>query len=65
MVEIHVNHDGSLSEKPKLFGKRSGHDLLDEECIAMAERTTFDPIPAHVDAPAMFRIRIEFKLVNR
>jgi len=65
MVVIKLNHDGSLAEKPKVFGKGTGHALLDEECVAMAERTTFAPIPAHVPAPVTFRIPVEFHLVNR
>ena len=65
MVVIRLNHDGSLAEKPKVFGKGSGHELLDEECVAMAERTTFAPIPAHIAAPVTFRIPVEFHLVNR
>jgi TonB family protein len=65
MVVIKLNHDGTLAEKPKVFGKGTGHALLDEECVAMAERTTFPPIPASVEAPVTFRIPIEFHLVNR
>jgi protein TonB len=65
MVVIKLNHDGSLAEKPKVFGKGTGHALLDEECVAMAERTAFPPIPVTVDAPVTFRIPIEFHLVNR
>jgi TonB family protein len=65
MVVVKLNHDGSLAEKPKVFGKGTGHALLDEECVAMAERTTFPPIPASVETPVTFRIPIEFHLVNR
>ena len=65
VVVLKINHDGSLASKPTIVRPGSGHALLDEECIAMAERTTFPPIPAHVDVPAIFRIPIEFKLVNR
>ena len=65
MVTVKVNHDGTLAAPPKLFGKGTGHPDLDEECVAMAIRTTFPPIPDHIAAPMTFRFPIEFHLVNR
>ena len=65
MVVVKLNHDGSLAGPPKIFGKGTGHPDLDEECIAMATRTTFPTIPDNVAAPVTFRFPIEFTLVNR
>jgi protein TonB len=65
IVKVLVNHDGSLAAKPTLVGKGTGHDVLDEECLAMAERVQFGPIPAHVQAPVTFRFPIDFMLQNR
>lgn len=65
MVSVRLNRDGSLATKPTIAGKGSGHEILDEECIAMAERVKFKPIPAHVEVPYLVRFPVEFKLVNR
>jgi TonB family protein len=65
IVSVKLNHDGSLAAPPKLLGKGTGHAVLDAECIAMAERTTFPPIPTHVPAPITMRFPIEFVLENR
>jgi protein TonB len=65
VVKVQVNHDGSLAGKPTIVGKGTGHDVLDEECVAMAERVKFPPIPADVEAPVTFRFPIEFHLENR
>ncbi len=64
VVSVKLNHDGSLASPPKLLGKGTGHDVLDAECTAMAERTRFAPIPSHVPAPVTFRFPIEFVLEN-
>ncbi len=65
MVKVMINHDGSLNTRPSITGKGTGNELLDEECIAMAERVKFPPIPAEVDAPVTYRFPVEFKLLNR
>lgn len=65
MVVVKLNHDGSLAGPPKIFGKGTGHPDLDEECLAMATRTTFPTIPENVATPVTFRFPIEFTLVNR
>ncbi len=65
VVSVKLNHDGSLAAPPKILGKGTGHAVLDEECIAMAERTTFPTIPAHVPAPVSMRFPVEFHLENR
>jgi TonB family protein len=65
IVKVQLNHDGSLAARPSLVGKGTGHEALDEECLAMAERVKFPPIPAHVEAPVTFRFPIEFHLENR
>lgn len=65
VVKVMINHDGSLNARPSIVGKGTGHDVLDEECIAMAERVKFPPIPAHIDAPVTYRFPVEFSLLNR
>jgi len=65
ILSVRVNHDGSLAAPPNLLGKGTGHAVLDEECLAMAQRTRFEPIPEHVAAPVAFRFPIEFVLENR
>jgi protein TonB len=65
VVKIMLHHDGSLAARPSIIGKGTGHDVLDEECIAMAERVKFPPIPDKVEAPVTFRFPIEFHLENR
>lgn len=65
IVSVKLNHDGSLAAPPKVLGKGTGHAVLDAECIAMAERTTFPPIPTHIPAPVAMRFPIEFVLENR
>lgn len=65
MVKVMINHDGSLAAPPSLVGKGTGHEVLDEECLAMAARVKFNPIPKHVEAPVTYRFPVEFKLLNR
>lgn len=65
VVSVRLNHDGSLASPPKILGKGTGHAVLDEECLAMAQRTTFPPIPEHVPAPVAMRFPIAFVLENR
>lgn len=65
IVSVKLNHDGTLAAPPKILGKGTGHDVLDAECIAMAERTKFPSIPTHIPAPVAMRFPIEFVLENR
>ena len=65
VVSVKLNHDGSLAAPPKILGKGTGHAVLDEECIAMAQRTSFPSIPTHVPAPVSMRFPVEFHLENR
>ena len=65
MVKVMINHDGSLAAPPSLVGKGTGHEVLDEECLAMAARVKFNPIPKHVEAPVTYRFPVEFHLLNR
>ncbi len=62
MVKVMINRDGSLAAPPTIVGKGSGHDVIDEECIAMATRVKFAPIPEHVQVPHLERFPIEFQL---
>ena len=64
VVKVMLRHDGSLAQRPQIIGKGTGHPALDEECITMAERVKFPPIPPHIEAPVMFRFPIEFHLEN-
>jgi protein TonB len=65
VVSVKLNHDGSLAAPPKILGKGTGHTVLDEECIAMVERTAFPSIPTHIPAPVSMRFPVEFHLENR
>lgn len=62
MVKVMINHDGSLAAPPSMVGKGTGHDVLDEECLAMASRVKFAPIPSHIETPVMYRFPIQFEL---
>ena len=65
IIKVLINHDGSLAARPSIVGKGTGHAALDEECIAMADRVKFPPIPAHIEAPVTYRFPVEFHLLNR
>jgi len=60
LVVVSVKETGALAAKPRLFGKGTGHGVLDEECVALAERTPFPPLPAGVAGPVVVRLPVEF-----
>jgi protein TonB len=66
LVELKLAKDGSLLGEPRVFGKGTGHDVLDEECVRMAKAGA--PYEALVGEgapePFLARLPIQFSLID-
>jgi TonB family protein len=65
VVNLALNRDGTLAEPPKLLGKGTGHPVLDEECLRMANSVKYPPILGEVtELPVRVRQPIEFTILD-
>ena len=64
IVKLVLNRDGSLAEDPKLLGKGTGHDVLDEECLRMAKEAKRPPIVGDVELPVHVTQAIDFRVID-
>lgn len=64
IVKVMINRDGSLTGKPKLLGKGTGHAALDEECLRLAEAIHYEPLEGDVEVPLHLTRAISFTLMD-
>lgn len=64
VVKVMINRDGSLAGPPKLLGKGTGHQALDEECLRLAGAIQYEPIDGDVEVPLHLTRAISFTLMD-
>jgi periplasmic protein TonB len=64
IVKLLINRDGSLAAPPKLLGKGTGHQVLDEECLRMARVATFPPVVGETEVPVHLTQAISFTVID-
>ena len=64
-VKVGIDHAGAIVQGPTFHGGCTGHDALDEEALRMVRAAApFAPLPAHVRAPHILLLDIDFSLTD-
>ncbi len=64
LVKVMVNRDGSLAGDPKILGKGTGHESLDQECLRLAKAIQYPALEGDVEAPLHLTRAIAFSLMD-
>lgn len=64
IVKVMINRDGSLAGEPKLIGRGTGHDSLDDECLRLAKAFRYPALEGDVETPLHLTRAIAFTLMD-